>query len=213
MTKIVEKIEKLVLKHKPYSIDEKWIRKHSRKSHKYILENNLSWDSITRLLDRSIQRKWNRKAKKKKVPESFNDYEVENFLSTHSKHLYVFVVFTNEQEFELCDYLSIQLVRMAQSGNICASETLLHLYEDIFLRWKENDKLIIRYRSYEEKIHEHFFGCVRRYRYSGSFIGYLKRTLQLQALTLPKIQTISLNTRSKLTGRELHETLEIVENF
>ena len=65
LNQVAKKLTSLVNKYQPKSIDEKWIKKHSKSSYEFVKINNISWDSVTRLLDKSIQRKWNKGHKEK----------------------------------------------------------------------------------------------------------------------------------------------------
>ena len=50
-----------------------------------------------------------------------------------------------------------------------------------------------RWASYDEEIQKHLEGCIRRYRYSGSFLNYLFRTLQYAGRGLPPAYEYSLD--------------------
>ena len=128
-------------------------------------------------------------------------------MNKYKDNLYTFIIYRSKHEFDICDRICILLVRLAQAGNICAKEKLINSFDEIILKWMEYHKLISRWKGNEEKMLEVFERCIHRYRYSGTFIGYLKRSLELQALALPKVKIISLNYVSKVTGKELHETL------
>lgn len=209
LEKVSMKIARLVEKHKPTTINEKWIRKHSKKSIEFIRKNNLDWDTVTKYFDRSLQRKWNRKVKIKNHTEYFNEFEVETLLKSHKKFLYTFIIYRNLEEFNHCDRMCILLTRLAQNGNICAREKLQNSLEEIIYKWIETDPAISRWREHENSISIVLSRCVRKYRYSGSFLGYFKRSLQLQALAFPRLEGISLNKVSGVTGMEVHETLRI----
>ena len=52
-------------------------------------------------------------------------------------------------------------------------------------------------------------GCIFRYRYSGTFIGFLYRTLQLSALALEPLEAFSLDDISLVTRKSRVETLVV----
>jgi hypothetical protein len=75
----------------------------------------------------------------------------------------------------------------------------------------EESKHLKRWRGYEKELITLLEKCVFRYRYSGTFIGYLYRTLQLSALALEPLEAYSLDDISLFTGKARIETLIINE--
>ena len=74
--------------------------------------------------------------------------------------------------------ISIALVRIAQKGNVTAKQEIIKLVRFTIDEWIEHNPKISRWKGYEYLIQERIEGCVRCYRYSGSFMGYLFKTLE-----------------------------------
>jgi hypothetical protein len=76
-------------------------------------------------------------------------------------------------------------VRVAQRGNILAQKEAVKWVTYIVDDWIEKYWQICRWKGYTDEIEEKIEGCVRRYRYTGSFIGYLFKTLEYSARGKP----------------------------
>ena len=212
LTQVVKQLNSHLHKKQPKYIDENWVKKNSKASYKFIMENSLDWDSVTVLLDKEFQRKWNKKLKKKdRLCNVFyrDKIEVENLLKPYLPKLYTFVSRISKEDELTCDRISILLVRLAQKGNILALDNLVELFEFIFEKWLEENKAIFRWRGHEAEMYDLLKKCIYRYRYSGTFIGYLYRSLELSGLGLPKLESYSLNDKNPITGKEKIESLII----
>jgi hypothetical protein len=76
------------------------------------------------------------------------------------------------------DIISINLVHLAQCGNETAKRELLSLLSFTIDTWLDRYHFLSRWRGYDAEIRMQVEQCIRRYRYSGSFIRYLFRTLE-----------------------------------
>ena len=76
------------------------------------------------------------------------------------------------------DIISIALVRIAQKGNVIAKEEIIKLVRFTVYNWIESRPTLSSWEGYESLIPNRIEGCIRRYRYSGTFIGYLFKTLE-----------------------------------
>jgi hypothetical protein len=76
------------------------------------------------------------------------------------------------------DIISIALVRIAQKGNIIAKEEVIKLVRFTIDDWIERYPALSSWEGYESLIPKRVEGCIKRYRYSGTFIGYLFKTLE-----------------------------------
>jgi len=74
--------------------------------------------------------------------------------------------------------ISIRLVRLAQRGNFTAKQEIMRLVQYAVDEWLDRSDYMSRWRGYDEKVRETIEGCIRRYRYTGSFFKYVYRTLQ-----------------------------------
>lgn len=195
---VAKKINFHIEKKKPTTINERWIKINSPASYKFIIENSIDWDTVTMNLDRSYQGKWNKGSKRKKYLEQEfykDEKELNQILNNHKDKLYTFVSRINKEDELTCDRISILLVRLAQKGNTLALVEIKNLYVFIIDKWLEESKYLKRWRGYEEELVALLERCVFRYRYSGTFIGYLYRTLQLSALAIEPLEAYSLNDK------------------
>ena len=76
------------------------------------------------------------------------------------------------------DIISITLVRLAQRGNQSAQQELIKLLGFTIDDWMDRYWFLSRWRGYEAEIQMQVERCIRRYRYSGSFLRYVFRTLE-----------------------------------
>ncbi len=90
--------------------------------------------------------------------------------------------------------IGIKLVRLAQKGNLLARQKLVGLVRDTIDGWIERDYFLSRWRGYEDEIQKHIEACIRRYRYTGSFVNYLFRTLACTARGIRPARFYSLET-------------------
>lgn len=198
LEQVARKINFHIEKKKPITINEKWIQVNSPASYKFIIENSIDWDTVTMNLDRSYQGKWNKGFKRKRYLEQEfykDEDELNQILNTNKEKLYTFVSRINKEDELACDRISILLVRLAQKGNTLALVEIKNLYVFIIDKWLEESKYLKRWRGYEKELIALLERCVFRYRYSGTFIGYLYRTLQLSALALEPLESYSLDDR------------------
>jgi hypothetical protein len=198
LEQVARKINFHIEKKKPPVINEKWIKVNSPASYKFIIENSIDWDTVTISLDKSYQGKWNKCSKRKRYLEQEfykDEKELNQILNTHKEKLYTFVSRINKEDELICDRISILLVRLAQKGNTLALVEIKNLYVFIIDKWLEESKYLKRWRGYEEELTALLERCIFRYRYSGTFIGYLYRTLQLSALALEPLESYSLDDK------------------
>lgn len=211
---VVRKINFHLEKKNPRIINELWIKNNSPMSYKFIIENNIDWDTVTINFEKSFQGRWNKSSKRKIYTHEgyYEDRtELNQILDTHKDKMYTFVSRISREDELICDRISILLVRLAQKGNILAVIEIKNLYVFILNKWLEEGRSLRRWRGYEDESVELLERCIFRYRYSGTFIGYLYRTLQLSALALEPLEAYSLDDISIFTGKSRVETLIIKE--
>jgi hypothetical protein len=107
-----------------------------------------------------------------------NSREVNLILEKFRGKLYVFVSPQDRSDRRIRDILTIRLVRLAQWGNETAKQEVVKLLRYTIDDWIEQNCVISRWRGYEAELQTQVEGCIRRYRYSGSFLRYLFRTLE-----------------------------------
>ena len=170
-----------------------WVRQNAPKAYRYIVANirtalgNIDWDRVVVRLDRELQRRWTPRRPKTVQPYR-NSREVEAVLAEYREKLYVFVSPADANDRRLRDAISIALVRTAQKGNLSAREELLGLLRYVVDHWIEYCPRLERWRGYTDAIEQELEGCIRRYRYTGTFIGYLFRTLEYAGRGLRRME-------------------------
>src|SRR3989339_542686 len=151
------------------------------------------WDLVISKLDRWNQKLWMRGFKKRYIKLYKNKQEVNLILKRYNNKFYTFLVQVNKEDYVICDWISIRLVRVAQKRNILAKEKIISLLVSLVDQWIENDKSLFSWKGYNELIIQQIEGCVRRFRYTGSFLGYLYRTLQYSGLGLVPLEKFSFD--------------------
>ena len=180
---VIRDINNLLSEKNPDSFNSSWILKHSPVCYRFILKNirteagYIDWDRITFSLDRKFQRRWTPRGKPQSR-HSYEDYsEVQMVLNKYQDLLYVFVSPSDKNDERMRDTISISLVRLAQRGNLSAKQEIMKLVHFTIDDWIERYTALNRWQGYRDKIHHQLEGCVRRYRYTGSFLHYVFRTL------------------------------------
>jgi hypothetical protein len=196
----VKILNELLIEKRPDTFNSTWIRKHAPGVYQFIQKNvraeigGIDWDRVTRALDRRFQRKWTGSCRNKS--KSYRrKAEVGIILQKYHGKLYVFLAPADNNDRYLRDIISISLVRIAQKGNIVAKEEISRLVRFTVDEWIERYPLLSSWQGYESLIQNRIEGCIRCYRYSGSFIGYLFKTLAYAGRGLRPITAYSLDDR------------------
>lgn len=82
----------------------------------------------------------------------------------------------DRNDFFVRERIAIGLVRVAQSGNVLAKLQLIKLVRYTVDAWLDTYRHMSRWKGRSDEIREQLEGCIRRYRYTGSFFNYLSRT-------------------------------------
>lgn len=212
--KVIRNINRSLNKQKPEKFNPQWIKNRCRVSYEFIIKNiktefdEPNWDLIVSRLENRNQRLWMRKIKRIEA-EVYKDREELNIVLNYYKNkLYTFLGQVDNDDRIICDWISIKLVRLSQKGNLLAKEKIISLLENLVDQWIEFDKSLFSWKGYNELKTEHIEACIRRFRYAGSFLGYLHRTLQYVGLGLAPIEKFSLDDFSSLTGKRKIETFK-----
>ena len=135
----------------------------------------IDWDAITAELDPEYQKRWSGRKKKGRSYE--NSDEVESVLGRYRPKLYIFIAPQNREDENLRDHISIRMVRLTQRGNALAMKEIMTLLRYSVDEWVERFPMLSRWKYNSEQLDDYIAGCVRRYRFTGSFLGYLYKTL------------------------------------
>ena len=203
----VKTINRLLIKKQPHAFNSSWIRKYAPKIYRFIQKNvrreigGIDWDRVTRALDRNFRRRWIT-SRRKGTKQYRSEAEVNIILRKYDRKLYTFVTPEDEADKSIRDIISIVLVRIAQKGNVIAKQEIIKLLSFIIDEWIEHCPKISRWRGYEHLIQKRIEGCIRCYRYSGSFIGYLFKTLEYAGKGLRPIVIYSFDDSLYLGQQE-----------
>ncbi len=167
--------------------------------------NEPDWDLIVSNLERHNQRLWMKKIKRVEI-DTYKDKEELNIVLNYYKNkFYTFFEQIDKEDRIICDRISIKLVRLSQKGNLLAKKKVISLLENLVDQWIEFDKSLFSWKGYNELKIEHIEACIRRFRYVGSFLGYLHRTLQYAGLGLTPLEKFSLDDFSPITEKRIIE--------
>jgi uncharacterized membrane-anchored protein YjiN (DUF445 family) len=195
----VKAINNLLRTIQPHTFCSSWIRQHAPRVYRFIQKNvraeigGIDWDRITRALDRKLQRRW-QTSRRGRRPECLRDKRaVEMILKKYHDKLYTFLSPTDAHDKQVRDIISIALVRIAQQGNAAAKQEIIKQVRFTVDAWIEEYPKISCWEGLDDMIQARIEGCIRRYRYSGSFIGYLFKTLEYAGRGLRPIVAYSLD--------------------
>lgn len=208
----VKTINKLLMKNRPNTFNSNWIREYAPHIYRFFQKNvrresgGIDWDRITRALDRKFQRKWIT-SRRKGTKLYRSKAEVKTILRKYDGKLYTFLKPADKDNNSIRDIISIALVRIAQKGNITARQEIIKLVRFTIDEWIEHNPRISRWEGYEYLLQKSIEDCIRRYRYSGSFMGYLFKTLEYAGRGLRPIVVHSLDDSPYPGGRKRIDTI------
>jgi len=210
--KAIVNINRSLNKKRPEKFNPKWIKNRCKISHHFIVNNiktllgDPDWDLVVSELENYNQKLWMRKMKKREIKEYEDKEELDVVLKFYKNKLYTFVGQVDEKDRLICDWISIRLVRLSQKGNNLAKREIILLLECLTNQWIEYNKSLFVWKGYNELLIEQIEACIRRFRYAGSFLGYLHRTLQYSGLGLLPLEKFSLDDYNQTTEKRKIET-------
>jgi hypothetical protein len=151
--------------------------------------NDIDWDRITSALKRSFQKRWIR-YRRRSAKKYENQDEVDKVLNKYKEKLYIFIAALDEKDKKLRDKIIISLVRVSQKGNVLALNTLIYWVRFIVDDWIDKYPQVWRWRAYSDPIEDKITGCIRGYRYTGTFLGYLFKTLEYSSKALKPLYSL-----------------------
>jgi hypothetical protein len=180
------RINRTLQEKNPPEFSSSWILQNTPSCYRFIFKNirtdigKIDWDRVTVALGRRYQKRWTHYRHKPRKPYE-DASEVEKVLGKHRDKLYIFIAISNEKEDRLRHRIAIALVRVAQKGNTLAMKELVDLLRYMVDEWIDRYFFMRRWRGVESEIDGAVEGCIRRYRYTGTFFGYLFKTLEYSA--------------------------------
>jgi hypothetical protein len=208
----IKTINKLLKKKQPHKFNSSWIRRHTPHVYRFFQKHirresgGIDWDKITRALDRKFPRKWIMSRRNGTKPYR-SETEINIILHKYNDKLYTFLTPADKDNDSIRDIISIALVRIAQKGNVTARQEIIKLVRLTIDEWIEDNPRISRWKGYEYLLQESIEDCIRRYRYSGSFMGYLFKTLEYAGRGLRPIIVHSLDDSTYPGGRKRIDTI------
>jgi hypothetical protein len=192
-------LNNLLMTKQPAEFNSSWIRRHAPRCYRFIQENvrreygGIDWDRLTYALERRFQRLW-KPGRIRKRSLVYEDHgEIDAILKKYRDKMYVFIAPSNKSDKHIADVIGISFVRLAQNGNLLARQELCDLIRFTVDAWIEQHETIARWRGHEEEIQEQLEACIRRYRYTGSFLTYVFRTLEYAGRGIVPLPTYSLD--------------------
>jgi hypothetical protein len=188
----------LLKEKRPDKFNSSWIRKNAPAVYRFIQQylrtenGGIDWDRFTRSLDREFQKRWIA-PRCNRAKRYRNKAEVANVLQKYHDKLYTFFALADKNDKRIRDVISITMVRIAQKGNVTAKQEIMRLLGFTIDDWIERNPKISRWRGYDHLLRKRIEHCIRCYRYSGTFIGYLFKTLEYAGRGLRPIHAYSLD--------------------
>ncbi len=177
-------ILKQELKNKqPKTFSSTWLIKEVPSVYRYLWKNirtengDIDWDRVTGKLDRKFQKCWVR-YRIKSVKEYENQSEVDLILSKYKDKLYTLIISANFKDDIKRERIIISLVRISQKGNVLAQRELVFWLMFMVEEWIEKRWQIRKWKGYTDDVEDKIKGCIRCYKYTGTFLGYLYKTLE-----------------------------------
>jgi hypothetical protein len=198
----------LLLRKRPETLNSSWVLKHAPQCYRFIQTNiraevgGIDWDRVTYALESQYQRRWAPKARHRIRCLYRSQREIDLILSKHQDKLYVFVSANGPLERRTRDTVAIALVRVAQNGNLLAKEEVVKLVRYTIDAWLDRHYCLSRWKGYDDQIRQQLEGCIRRYRYTGSFHRYVFRTLEYAGRGLRPLYACSLDDPAAVEARK-----------
>jgi hypothetical protein len=198
--KATQTLNSLLTKYRPKAFDPLWIEQRDENLYKYLSRHvrtetgMVDWDVITVALEQRFQKRWYWYNKRKAIAKTSyeNQEELDIILDKYRSVSYTVFVQENESDRNIRDKILISLVRVSQKGNALAQKKLIEWLNFIITEWTEYLPPIAKWKGYPDGILGNIQQCIRCYRYTGTFIGYLYKTFLYSARGLRS--TCSLNT-------------------
>jgi len=195
---VIKTMNDLLAKKQPQTFNRTWVRVNAPCVYRFIQKKirietgGIDWDRITRVLNPKFQKRWIGSFRKTTKPY-WNRPEVDIVLQKYREKLYTFLAPADTNDECMRDIISIALVRLAQRGNITAREEVIKWLSDTINDWIEHCPTLSCWRGYEQLVQTRIECCIRRYRYSGSFMRYLFKSLEYAARGLRPLIAYSLD--------------------
>jgi hypothetical protein len=196
---VVDTLNKLLSRAQPDVVNSSWIRAHAPHCYRFIRQNlrrefgGVDWDRLTYALDWKYQRRWRPVRTGNNRLQYKNRAEVQTIFKKHQDKMYVFIAPSDKHDRQTRDIIAISFVRLAQRGNLLARQEFIGLINFTIDNWIERYPFLSRWRGHEDEIQKQLQACIRRYRYTGSFVSYFFRTLECAGRSIPPPRMVSVD--------------------
>lgn len=194
----IKTITKLLKKQDPKKFSSSWIYAHSPSVYQFVRTNfrtetdDINWDRFTVGLPHKYSKRWVRYKRKPAKPYE-NQNELNVILTKYQDKMYTFVALVGDNDKEIRNQITIALVRISQKGNVLAQQELVRWLKYTVEDWIDKFYPLFKWKGYTDEIEDKIRACIRCYKYTGSFFGYLFKTLQYSARGMRYLQAWSLD--------------------
>jgi hypothetical protein len=191
----VNSLNKILAEKQPSTFSSSWIYFNAPGIYHFVrnnyrTENDLiDWDIVTGSLNRAYAKRWTR-YRYKQIRSYEKQSEVDAVLTKYKDKLYTFFAPASDSDKQIQDRMIIRLVRIGQRGNISAQEELVQWVTYVTDDWIDHYPQMYRWKGYEDEVPDKIRACIRCYRYTGSFLGYLFKTLEYSARGKPSLVSL-----------------------
>ncbi|MBI3632037.1 MAG: hypothetical protein HY225_01150 [Candidatus Vogelbacteria bacterium] len=194
----IEILNGLLKEKQPLTFSSSWILHQAPHVYRYVCKNlrtengQVDWDSITAALDRRFLKHWVR-YKRKRIKLYESQTEVEAILTKYKEKLYILIAPRDNLDNKIRSRIIVNLVRISQRGNILAQKELIKWLQYVIDDWIDRYYPLFKWKGYTDDIEDKIRNCIRCYKYTGSFLGYLYKTLEYSARGIRPLQAWSLD--------------------
>lgn len=217
----IKKLNKLLHSQQPLRINSSWISKNAPKEYRFIWKNvrteigDIDWDKIVSHLDKDFQKRWTCKySKTKRQWRALKWYrskkEVNLVIKKHKHKLYTFLSPQDSEDRQIRNTITISLVRISQKGNLSAKQEIISLLKYTVGYWIEWIPSLSPWKGYESEIDDQLETCIRRYRFTGSFMTYLFCSLEYRGRGLKRLHLFSID--EQMPDREKRRIENVIKD-
>ena len=166
LEKAIYNINKSINKKQPKSFDEKWIKYRCKISYQFIVINiktefdETDWDQVISKLERWNQKLWMKGIKRATNELYVNENELNIILDKYKDKFYTFLTQQNKEDKDVCDLISIKLVRLSQKGNSLATNRTIILLSYLTNQWLECNRSLFNWKGYDDLIIKTINACI-----------------------------------------------------
>jgi len=197
---IFTELNEVIQAHNPTTISSSWIYYNAPRVYRFVYKHirldtgGIDWDSVTKQIERPYQKRWTRYRHKSAKPYE-NEAEVTVILEKYKDKLCTLITTADDKDYVYQDKITIALVRLSQRGNVSAQQQLVSLLEFVVNDWIDRYYYLKKWKGYTDDVEDKIKSCIRCYRYTGSFLGYLYKTLEYSGRGIVPMQKYSLDDK------------------